>query len=219
MGMWKLSFQRTSFLKNVCAKVVISKNFLSHEWVCETCHFKELPFTGMGMWKLLFQRTSFLMNGYVKVIISKNFLSQEWVCKSCHFKELPFSWMGIWKLPFQRTSFLMNGYVKIVISKNFLSHEWVYESCHFKELHFSWLREFHEITATSPTKINNVDCENFHISNFQSHRKHLSIGYLNTHSVVSSFDEFNVMLKNFPLIYWHSQRWCKFTRLCSNTWL
>ena len=173
----------------------------------------------MCMRKLSFQRTSFLVNGYMKDVISKNFLSHEWVCETYHFKELPFLWMGIWKLSFQRTSFLMNRYVKIVISKNFLSHEWVYESCHFKELHFSWLREFHETTATSPTKINNVGYENFHILNFKSHRKHLSIGYLNTHSAVSSFDEFNVMLKNFPLIYWHSKRWCKFTWLCSNTWL
>ena len=34
--------------------------------------------------------------------------------------------------------------------------------------------------------------------NFQSHKKHLSIGHLNTLFMVSSFDEFHVMLQEHP---------------------
>ena len=67
----------------------------------------------------------------------------------------------------------------LVIKNSCKAHEWVCESCHFRELPFSGVREFHEITATSPTKINSVDYENIHISNFKSHRKHRSIGHLN----------------------------------------
>ena len=37
-----------------------------------------------------------------------------------------------------------------------------------------------------------------HILNFQSHKKHLSIGHLNTLFMVSSFDEFHVMLQEHP---------------------
>ena len=81
------------------------------------------------------------------------------------------------------------------------AHEWVCESCHLKELPFSGLHEFHEITATSPTAINSVDYENIHILNLKSHGKPLSIGHLNTQSMVSSFDEFNVYFKNIHLIY------------------
>ena len=86
----------------------------------------------------------------------------------------------------------------LIIKNSRKAHEWVCESCHFRELPFSGVREFHEITATSPTKINSVDYENIHISNFKSHGKHLSIGHLNTQSMVSSFDEFNVMLQEHP---------------------
>ena len=68
----------------------------------------------------------------------------------------------------------------LIIKNSRKAHEWVCESCHFRELPFSGVREFHEITATSPTKINSVNYENIHISNFKSHRKHLSIGHLNT---------------------------------------
>ena len=46
-------------------------------------------------------------------------------------------------------------------------HEWVCESCRFKKLPFSGVREFHEITATSPININSLDYENIHISNFK----------------------------------------------------
>ena len=67
----------------------------------------------------------------------------------------------------------------LIIKNSRKAHEWVCESCHFRELPFSGVREFHEITATSPTKINSVDYENIHISNFKSHRKHQSIGHLN----------------------------------------
>ena len=75
----------------------------------------------------------------------------------------------------------------ILIIKNSLkAHKWVCESCHFNELHFSGLREFHEITALSPTTINSADYENIHILNLKSHGKHLSIGHLNTQSMVSS---------------------------------
>ena len=81
----------------------------------------------------------------------------------------------------------------LIIKNSFKAHEWVCESCHFKELSFSGLREFQEITATSPTTINSVD-----ILNFKNHRKHLSIGNLNTQSMVSSFDEFKVMLQEHP---------------------
>ena len=67
-----------------------------------------------------------------------------------------------------------------------------------EELPFSGVSELHEITATSPRKINSADYENIHSLNFKSHTKHLSIGHLNTQSVVSSFDEFNVMLQEQP---------------------
>ena len=86
----------------------------------------------------------------------------------------------------------------ILIKNSRKAHDWVCESCHFKELPFSGLREFHEITATSPTTINSVYYENIHILNLKSHGKHLSIGHLNTQSMVSSFDEFNVMLQEHP---------------------
>ena len=94
MCMYCKSFVHLQYM-NGYVKVVISKNFLSQECVCESCHFKELPFSWMGMWNLSFQRTSFHRNGYVKVVISKNFFSHEWVCESYHFKELPFSRMGM----------------------------------------------------------------------------------------------------------------------------
>ena len=73
-----------------------------------------------------------------------------------------------------------------------------------KELSLSGLREFQEITATSPRTINSVD-----ILNFKSHRKHLSMGNLNTQSMVSSFDEFNVVLQEHPF----------HTLTLSETWL
>ena len=98
----------------------------------------------------------------------------------------------------------------LIIKNSRKAHEWVCESCHFRELPFSGVREFHEITATSPTKINSVDYENIHISNFKSHGKHLSIGHLNTQSMVSSFDEFNVMLQEHPFdILTLSETWLK----------
>ena len=86
----------------------------------------------------------------------------------------------------------------LIIKNSRKARKWACESCHFKELTFSGLREFHEITAASPTKINGVDYENIHILNFKSHRKHLSIGHLNTQSMVSSFDEFILMLQEQP---------------------
>ena len=98
----------------------------------------------------------------------------------------------------------------LIIKNSRKAHEWVCESCHFRELPFSGVREFHEITATSPTKINSVDYENIHISNFKSHRKHLSIGHLSTQSMVSSFDEFTVMLQEHPFdILTLSETWLK----------
>ena len=104
-----------------------------------------------------------------------------------------------------------SGLKAILIIKNSRkTHEWVCESCHFRELPFSGVREFHEITATSPTKINSVDYENIHISNFKSHRKHLNIGHLSTQSMVSSFDEFIVMLQEHPFdILTLSETWLK----------
>ena len=68
----------------------------------------------------------------------------------------------------------------LIIKNSRKAREWVCESCHFKELPFSGVREFHEITVTSPTKINSIDYENIHISSIKSHRKPLSIGHLNT---------------------------------------
>ena len=58
------------------------------------------------------------------------------------------------------------------------AHEGVSENCHFKELCFSGLREFQEMTVTSPTKIDSLDYENNYMLDFKSHRKHLRIGYL-----------------------------------------
>ena len=85
--------------------------------------------------------------------------------------------------------------ITILIIKNSLkAREWVCESCHFKELPFLGLREVQEINVT-PTTNNSVGYENIHILNFTSHRKHLSIGHVNTQSMVSSFDEFHVMLQ------------------------
>ena len=86
----------------------------------------------------------------------------------------------------------------LIIKKSRKAYQWVCESCHFKELPFSGVREFHGITGTSPTKINGVDYENIHVSNFKSQRKHLRIGHLNSQSMVSSFDKFNVMLQEHP---------------------
>ena len=81
----------------------------------------------------------------------------------------------------------------LIIKDSCKAHEWVCESCHLKELFFSGLREFQEITATSPKTINTID-----ILNFKSHRKHLIVGNLNTQSMVSLFDEFHVMLQKHP---------------------
>ena len=93
----------------------------------------------------------------------------------------------------------------ILITKySWEAHEWVCESCHLKELSFWGLRKFQETTAISPTTINSVN-----ILNFKSHRKHLSIGNLNTQSMVSSFDEFNVILQEHPF----------HTLTLSETWL
>ena len=83
----------------------------------------------------------------------------------------------------------------LMIKNSRKAHEWVCESCHFKEPPFSGLREFHEITAT---KINSIDYENIHVSNFNGYRKNLSIRHSSTQSMVSSFDEFNVMLPEHP---------------------
>ena len=92
----------------------------------------------------------------------------------------------------------------LIIKSSWKAHEWICESCHLKELSFSGLREFQEITATSPTTINSVD-----ILNSKSHRKHLSIRNLKTQSMVSSFDEFNVMRQEHPF----------HTLTLSETWL
>ena len=90
----------------------------------------------------------------------------------------------------------------LIIENSRKAHEWVCP--------FSGLREFHEITATSPTTITSVDYENIHILNLESHGKHLSIGHLNTQSMVSSFDEFNVMLQEHPFdIMTLSETWLK----------
>ena len=86
----------------------------------------------------------------------------------------------------------------LTIKNSRKAHEWVCEICHFKELPFSGIREFHEIIGTSPASINSVDYENIYILNLRSHGRHLSIGHLNTLSMVSSFDEFNVMLQKHP---------------------
>ena len=98
----------------------------------------------------------------------------------------------------------------ILIKNSPKAHKWVCENCHFKELPFSGLREFPEVTVTSPTTINSVEYENIHVLNFTSHRKHLSIGHLNTQSMVSLFDEFHVMLQEHPLnILALSEIWLK----------
>ena len=81
----------------------------------------------------------------------------------------------------------------LIIKDSCKAHEWVCKSCHLTELSFSGLCEFQEITATSPKTINSID-----ILNFKSHRKHLSVGNLNTQSIVSLFDEFNVILQKHP---------------------
>ena len=98
----------------------------------------------------------------------------------------------------------------LILKNSCKTHEWVYESFHFKELPFSGLLEFLEITAISPTTTNSADYENIHILNLKSHGKHLSIGHLNTQSMVSSFDEFNVMLQEHPFdILTLSETWLK----------
>ena len=48
----------------------------------------------------------------------------------------------------------------ILIKNSPPAHKWVCENCHFKELPFSGLREFPEVTVTSPTTINSVEYEN-----------------------------------------------------------
>ena len=68
----------------------------------------------------------------------------------------------------------------------------------FQRTSFLRLRETQEIIVASPTTTDSVDCENIHILNFKSHRKHLSIGDLNTQSMLSSFDEFYVMHQEHP---------------------
>ena len=84
----------------------------------------------------------------------------------------------------------------ILIMKNSLKvHEWVCENCHFKEVPFPGLHEFQEITVISPTAIGNVEYEKIHILNFKNQRKHLSTGHVNTQSMISSFDEFHVLLQ------------------------
>ena len=88
----------------------------------------------------------------------------------------------------------------LIIKNSRKAHEWVCESCHFKELPFSGLREIQEITVTSPTTSNSIGYEKIHILNFKTDTKHLSIGHLNTQSMVSSFDEFHVMLQETSLI-------------------
>ena len=60
----------------------------------------------------------------------------------------------------------------LIIKNSRKSHEWVCENYHFKELSFSRLREFQEITVKSPTTIDSVGCENIHILNCKSHKKH-----------------------------------------------
>ena len=98
----------------------------------------------------------------------------------------------------------------LIVKNSRKAHELVCESCHFKELPFSGLREFQQITATLPTTINSVEYENIHILNFTSHRKHPSIGHLNTQSMVLSFDEFHEMLQEHPLdILTLSETWLK----------
>ena len=98
----------------------------------------------------------------------------------------------------------------LIIKNSRKAHEWVCEFWHFKELPFLGPREFHEITGTSPRIVNSIDYENIHILNLKSHGKHLSIGHLNTQSMVSSFDEFNVMLQEHPFdILTLSETWLK----------
>ena len=74
----------------------------------------------------------------------------------------------------------MNGYV----SKNFLSQDYV----NFK-------RPLQQRQLQLTGTIDSVEYENINILNFKSHKKHLSIGHLNTQSMVSSFDEFHAMLQ------------------------
>ena len=58
--------------------------------------------------------------------------------------------------------------------------------------------------------MNSVEYENIYILNFKSHREHLSIRHLNTQSMVSSFDEFHVMLQEHPFdILTLSETWLK----------
>ena len=70
----------------------------------------------------------------------------------------------------------------------------VRESCYFKELPLSGLREFQEITVTSPTTFDSVEYENIHILNFNSHRKHLTIEHLN---VIFSYNASRRATRNF----------------------
>ena len=46
------------------------------------------------------------------------------------------------------------------------AHGWVCENCYFKELPFSRMRQFQEITVTSPPTDDSIECENITISSF-----------------------------------------------------
>ena len=97
----------------------------------------------------------------------------------------------------------------LIIKNSSKAREWLCEKCYFKELPYSGLRGFQEITVASPT-IDSLEYENIHILNFNSHRKHLSNGHLNTQPMVSSFNEFHVMFQEHPFdILTLSETWLK----------
>jgi len=83
--------------------------------------------------------------------------------------------------------------------------EWTCNNCLFKEL------PFHNIpTIMNEERTEIDDYSNIHIEKIREHSKYLSIAHLNTQSMSSTFDEFQVMLKQNPFdIITLSETWLK----------
>jgi len=89
--------------------------------------------------------------------------------------------------------FKCNNHTTTWLNCKTIAQQWVCSSCESRELPFYNCNDFN-ISTDSITTTNEDEYENEHINKLEELRKHLSISHLNTQSMTSTFDEFQLMV-------------------------
>jgi len=106
------------------------------------------------------------------------------------------------------THFKCNNHVTWLNTKSTIQ-QWTCSTCESRELPFFNCRDLNTSNISTTTS-KDADYENEHIEKLEELKKHISISHLNTQSMTSTFDEFQLMVHqtNFDIITL-SETWLK----------